>query len=117
MAEVAETSPMPLATNMCVIAWEHLRPAVEQNAIQVFLTDHHYWGRLRRTRELAAVREAFGIGLSMDHPSEDHHGTTPLSSNSRPVGPSSGRVANRMAITAPCSAVWVPLNPLRSVAT
>ncbi len=26
MAEVAETSPMPLATNMCVIAWEHLRP-------------------------------------------------------------------------------------------
>lgn len=31
MAEVAETLPMPLATTMCVIAWEHLRPAVEQN--------------------------------------------------------------------------------------
>jgi glucarate dehydratase len=64
MAEVAESSPMPLATNMCVIAWEHLRPAVEQNAIQVLLTDHHYWGGLRPTRELAAVCEAFGIGLS-----------------------------------------------------
>jgi glucarate dehydratase len=65
MAEVAQGSPLPLATNMCVIAWEHLRPAVEQNAIQVLLTDHHYWGGLRRTRELAAVCEAFGIALSM----------------------------------------------------
>lgn len=65
MAEVAKDSPMPLATNMCVVAWEHLRPAIEQNAIQVLLTDHHYWGGLRRTRELAAVCEVFGIALSM----------------------------------------------------
>ncbi|NUP15935.1 MAG: glucarate dehydratase [Streptomyces sp.] len=65
MAAVAAGSPLPLATNMCVIAWEHLRPAIEQNAIQVLLTDHHYWGGLRRTRELAAVCEAFGLALSM----------------------------------------------------
>ncbi|MFD7710640.1 glucarate dehydratase family protein [Streptomyces sp. NPDC059786] len=65
MAGVARSTGLPLATNMCVIAWEHLRPAVEQNAVQVLLTDHHYWGGLRRTRELAAVCEAFGIGLSM----------------------------------------------------
>ncbi|WP_405640295.1 glucarate dehydratase family protein [Streptomyces sp. NBC_00019] len=65
MAEVAEDCPLPLATNMCVIAWEHLKPAIEQNAIQVLLTDHHYWGGLRRTRELAAVCEAFGLALSM----------------------------------------------------
>ncbi len=65
MAEVAKDSPLPLATNMCVISWEHLKPAIEQNAIQVLLTDHHYWGGLRRTRELAAVCEAFGLALSM----------------------------------------------------
>ncbi|MFE2066231.1 glucarate dehydratase family protein [Streptomyces sp. NPDC059467] len=65
MAAVAKESPLPLATNMCVIAWEQLRPAVEQHAIQVLLTDHHYWGGLRRTRELAAVCEAFGLALSM----------------------------------------------------
>jgi len=65
MAAVAQESPLPLATNMCVIAWEHLKPAIEQNAIQVLLTDHHYWGGARRTRELAAVCEAFGLALSM----------------------------------------------------
>ncbi|MEV6483130.1 glucarate dehydratase family protein [Streptomyces sp. NPDC051576] len=65
MAKVAEDSPLPLATNMCVVAWEHLRPAIEQRAIQVLLTDHHYWGGLRRTHELGAVCEVFGLGLSM----------------------------------------------------
>ncbi|TDC26094.1 glucarate dehydratase [Streptomyces sp. 8K308] len=65
MADVARTAPMPLATNMCVVSFEHLRPAVERGSVGVVLADHHYWGGLHRTRQLAAVCEAFGIGLSM----------------------------------------------------
>lgn len=61
MTEVAETSPMPLATNMCVIAWEHPRPAVEHNAIQVLLTDHHYpWN----SADDVIVP---GLGVELDH--------------------------------------------------
>ena len=29
------------------------------------LSDHHYWGGLRNTRELAAICRTFGVGLSM----------------------------------------------------
>ncbi len=65
MAEVAARIDMPLATNMCVVSWDHLEPAVRQNAIQVLLSDHHYWGGLTRSRSLALLCDTFGIGLSM----------------------------------------------------
>jgi len=65
MAEVARVASMPLATNMCVVAFSHLEPAVRQRAVQVILSDHHYWGGLRRSALLAGICENFGIGLSM----------------------------------------------------
>ncbi|MGH3646985.1 MAG: glucarate dehydratase family protein [Micromonosporaceae bacterium] len=65
MAAVAREAPMPLATNMCVVAFEHLRPAVLADAVQVVLSDHHYWGGLQRSRTLAGICDSFGLGLSM----------------------------------------------------
>ena len=65
MARVAADAPMPLATNMCVVAFDHLPEAVRLGSVQVILADHHYWGGLRASMRLAAMCETFGIGLSM----------------------------------------------------
>jgi glucarate dehydratase len=65
MGAVASTAPMPLATNMCVVAFEHIRQSIELGSVQVILGDHHYWGGLRHTRELGTICETFGLGLSM----------------------------------------------------
>jgi glucarate dehydratase len=65
MAEVAALAPMPLATNMCVVAFEHLAPSVARGAVQVVLSDHHYWGGLHRSKLLSGICETFGLGLSM----------------------------------------------------
>ena len=65
MAEVAREASMPLATNMCVVAFDHLPEAVARRAIGVLLCDHHYWGGLRLCQTLATICQTFGIGLSM----------------------------------------------------
>jgi glucarate dehydratase len=65
MAEVAAQAPMPLATNMCVVAFDQLAPALAKDSVQVVLSDHHYWGGLQRSRLLAGICETFGLGLSM----------------------------------------------------
>lgn len=65
MAEVARATRLRLATNMCVVAFDHLPEAVERKAVGVLLCDHHYWGGLRLCQGLATICQTFGIGLSM----------------------------------------------------
>jgi glucarate dehydratase len=65
MAEIAAHTEVPLATNMCVTTFAEIREAFVRGAVQVVLSDHHYWGGLRNTRELAAVCRTFGVGVSM----------------------------------------------------
>ncbi|ANZ18766.1 putative glucarate dehydratase [Streptomyces noursei ATCC 11455] len=65
MAHVAARTPVPLATNMCVTTFEEIPEAVARGAIRIVLSDHHYWGGLHATRELAALCRTFGLGLAM----------------------------------------------------
>ncbi|CAI3797430.1 glucarate dehydratase family protein [Pseudarthrobacter sp. MM222] len=65
MAEVRRNVSMPLATNMCVVSFGEVAPAVAAGAVDVILSDHHFWGGLRRSQSLAGITETFGLGLSM----------------------------------------------------
>jgi glucarate dehydratase len=65
MGEVAKFATMPLATNMVTIAFGHIPETLRLNAVQVILSDHHYWGGLRATQRLAHLGRVFGLGISM----------------------------------------------------
>ncbi|WP_431773681.1 glucarate dehydratase family protein [Streptomyces cucumeris] len=65
MAQVAARTPVPLATNMCVVDLGDVEPAFRARAIGVLLSDHHFWGGLRATQALSVACESFGVGLSM----------------------------------------------------
>lgn len=65
MAAVRREVGMPLATNMCVVGFADVAPAVATGAVDIILSDHHFWGGLRRSQSLAGVAETLGLGLSM----------------------------------------------------
>jgi glucarate dehydratase len=65
MAEVAARTSLPLATNMCVTSFEDVPEGIARGAVQIILSDHHFWGGFRASQKLAGLCETFGLGLSM----------------------------------------------------
>lgn len=65
MAAVARQVSMPLATNMCVVSFDDIEASIRENAVGVILSDHHFWGGLRRSQLLGGLCRTFGLGLSM----------------------------------------------------
>ncbi|MGO1797193.1 MAG: glucarate dehydratase family protein [Microbacterium gubbeenense] len=65
MAEVRRHTDLPLATNMWVVAFDHIKEAVRLGAIDIVLSDHHFWGGFERSKLLGGISETLGWGLSM----------------------------------------------------
>jgi glucarate dehydratase len=65
MAEVNRHVNVPLSTNMCLTAFSHFPEGIRIHAVDVVLADHHYWGGLVATKEMARICETWGLGVSM----------------------------------------------------
>lgn len=74
MAKVAAATSVPLATNMIVIEFDQIAETFRKNAVQIVLSDHHYWGGLRASTHLGKICETLGFGVSMH--SNSHLGIT-----------------------------------------
>jgi len=56
---------IPIATNMCLVAWDQLAPGIRLRAVDIVLSDVHFWGGFRMNQKLMAVCEAFQLGVGM----------------------------------------------------
>jgi glucarate dehydratase len=65
MSQARAAVAIPFATNMCLIAPEQLAPGIRARSVDVILADVHYWGGFRANQKMAAVCEAFGLGVGM----------------------------------------------------
>jgi glucarate dehydratase len=62
---LAEGISTPIASNVAVTSFSNLPEAVERDAVQIILCDHHYWGGMRQVQHLANLCRVFDLGLSM----------------------------------------------------
>ncbi len=72
MAAVRRALKTPLATNMCTTSFDDLPGSVKHGSEDIILTDHHFWGGLHSSMELAAFCRTFSRGVSMH--SNNHAG-------------------------------------------
>ncbi len=65
MAELASQTHVPLATNLVVVEFEHIVQAYRNGAVQIILSDHHYWRGATGSIRLGEFCRAGGMGISM----------------------------------------------------
>ena len=65
MAKVRKALKTPLATNMCTTSFEDIPQSIRLGAEDIILSDHHFWGGLQASMNLASICQTFGRDLSM----------------------------------------------------
>ncbi len=65
LARVRQQVPIPLSTNMSVIEFENLGPAVEMKAVDTILSDPWYWGGMYYTKVLDMAAKHLGLSVGM----------------------------------------------------
>jgi glucarate dehydratase len=65
MGKVGRAINIPLATNMCTTSFADIPGSIQHHSEDIILSDHHFWGGLRASVELARICRTFGRGLSM----------------------------------------------------
>lgn len=65
MSQARQSVEIPFATNMCLIGPDQLAPGIRARSVDVILADVHYWGGFRANQKMAAVCEAFNLGVGM----------------------------------------------------
>ena len=61
MARIAAGVSTPLATNMCILAPEHLAAAARRPGVRVVLGDIFYWGGVAALRDMVAAARLLGL--------------------------------------------------------
>ena len=97
MAEVAQQAPMPLATNMCVVAFDQLAPAVAANAVKRGALRPSLLGR---TAALPAA------GRHLRHLRSGPVDALELASGHQPGGDGASRRARRRTSRYACDTHW-----------
>lgn len=64
-AAVRRAVRMPIATNMYPARFDDLGPGIRMGAVDIILTDIHYWEGPRGVKDLVAVCRTFGLGVAM----------------------------------------------------
>ncbi|HZE40157.1 MAG TPA: enolase C-terminal domain-like protein [Stackebrandtia sp.] len=65
MAQVRKRVRVPLCTNMCVVRFEDVVPAIELGAVDVVHGDVFKWGGIAPTRRLAGICATTGWGMNL----------------------------------------------------